>query len=109
MAVAGIPNAAELAKLAGTTHSTARNWTNGTSTPTAYDSVRLAQTLSVSLDWLFRERTEGLEEGRRIRLVAAMNGILPPDITTEPGSEAASAPKAGAAGRARRRVKAASV
>jgi transcriptional regulator with XRE-family HTH domain len=84
MTVAGILTAADLARAMHNGESRVRNWCNGTATPTVQEAARLAKYLSVTMDWLFRDRADGLEEGRRIRLVAAMDGISAPYFDPEP-------------------------
>lgn len=111
MAVAGLSSAAELARVLQHGESRVRNWCNGTATPTVQEAARLAKFLSVTMDWLFRDSSVGLEEGRRIRLMAAMEGIAPPHpvstaVEEEPLASAAS--EVSAAPKSRRRAKVAS-
>ncbi len=110
MRAAGLSTSRMLAQLMGQPETRVRNWTNGTSTPPARDAISLAQALGVTLDWLYRERVEGLTESKRIRIVAAMQGIEPPatlsdeEIDAEGESEAEAPPARQAApGRASRR------
>lgn len=88
--------------------SRARNWCNGTSTPTVQEAARLARYLGVTMDWLFRDRADGLEEGRRIRLVAAMEGIVAPVFETEEQPDSEKVDRGRVAGLQGRRAKVAS-
>lgn len=78
MEAASIPTAAALATMMNMGDSRARNWCNGTSTPTSKEAVALARLLGVTLDWLFRGVADGLVEAKRIRVVAAKSGFSPP-------------------------------
>jgi transcriptional regulator with XRE-family HTH domain len=108
MTVAGLSSAAELARVLQHGESRVRNWCNGTATPTVQEAARLAKFLRVTMDWLFRDSSTGLEEGRHIRLMAAMEGVPQPDPALASALEEEARPEVLAPLRQRRRAKVAS-
>lgn len=69
-----------LAELLHDEESRIRNWTNGTSMPPLKDGLRLCHALAITLDYLYRDDTSGLPEGKGIRLRAAEAGLALPDL-----------------------------
>jgi len=82
---AGFATSAALADKLNLTESRVRNWTNGTAVPMARDAILLADMTGTTLDWIYTGSVAGLEEGKRIRLVAAMSGATAPAVAQETG------------------------